>query len=87
MTQTTGTKKKQVFEDAVDELQQMADQIRLKIHLGSMDAKDAWKELEPQLLELEREGERVVERTGAELQDLAKDLKQRFLKLKEDLGA
>jgi hypothetical protein len=74
-------------DDAVYELQRMADEIRVKIHLGSMDAKDTWKKLEPKLGELEKKSEQVVERTGAELQDLAKDLKKRFLKLKDELKA
>ena len=74
-------------DEVLDELQQMADQIRLKVHLGSMEAKDEWGEVEPKLKDLEKEAERIVERTGAELEDLGADLKARFIKLKKDLGA
>ena len=73
--------------DLVSEMQRMADEIRLKVHLGSMDAKDEWAEIEPKLADFEKEAERVVERTGDELKDLGADLKARFKKLKEDLGA
>lgn len=39
----------------------MADQIRVRIHLGAMDVKDAWKRLEPRVTELERRIERRFE--------------------------
>ncbi|RLB48136.1 MAG: hypothetical protein DRJ42_23905 [Deltaproteobacteria bacterium] len=75
------------IDDALDELQGIADSIRLKMHLGSKEAKDHWEELEPKLHELQHETERVVERTSSEAKDLAADLKERFLKLKKDIGA
>ncbi len=74
-------------DDVLGELQRMADEIRLKVHLGSMEAKDEWKEIEPKLHELEKEADRMVNRTTEELKDLGDDLKTRFEKLKEDLGA
>jgi hypothetical protein len=74
-------------DEVLGDLRRMADEIRLKVHLGSMDAKDEWKEIEPKLHELEQEADRVVDRTTEELRDLGHDLKARFKKLKEDLGA
>ena len=73
-------------DDALDELQGIADKIRLNVHLGSKEAQDHWAELEPRLQELQQETEKVVERTTAEGKDLAADLKERFLKLKKDIG-
>ena len=74
-------------DDMLDELQKSADEIRVKIHLGSMEAKDQWKELEPKLQELEKGAEKIVERTGEELKSIGADLRSRFKKLKDDLGA
>jgi hypothetical protein len=74
-------------DDVLDELQRMADEIRLKVHLGSMEAKDEWKDVEPKLRQFEKKAEKIVERTGDELADLGADLKARFRKLKHDLGA
>ena len=87
-SEAQGTEKvREQVDDVLDELQRMADEIRLKVHLGSMEAKDEWKDVEPKLKDFEKEAERVVERTGDELKDLGQDLKARFLKLKKDLGA
>ena len=35
------------------ELRGLADEIRLKVHLGSMDLKDSWRDVEPKLQEFE----------------------------------
>ncbi len=40
--------------EGVNELEQMADEIRVKLHLAGMDAKDAWNKLEPRLDEARR---------------------------------
>jgi len=82
----TGKVRAQV-DDVLDDLQRMADEIRLKVHLGSMEAKTEWDEIEPKLKDFEHEAERVVGRTGEELKDLGADLKARFQKLKKDIGA
>jgi hypothetical protein len=42
------------IEKAVDRMRTLRDEARLKIHLGSMDARDAWQQLQPTLLEAER---------------------------------
>lgn len=33
--------------EGLNELEQVADEIRVKLHLAGMDAKDAWRKLEP----------------------------------------
>ena len=35
--------------EGLNELEQVADEIRVKLHLAGMDAKDAWGKLEPRL--------------------------------------
>jgi hypothetical protein len=48
-----GTKASQeTLDEAVAELEQLADEIQLKLHLAGMDAKDTWSnKLEPKLFE------------------------------------
>lgn len=36
-----------------DDLRRITDELQLKIHLAEMDARDRWRELEPQLAEIE----------------------------------
>jgi len=37
----------------LDELRRLRDEIRLEIHLGSMEAKEKWEELEPRIRDVE----------------------------------
>lgn len=38
-----------------DDLRRITDELQLKIHLAEMDARDRWRELQPQLGEFEHE--------------------------------
>ena len=38
----------------VEDLKAIRDEIRVKVHLGEMAARDWWEEVEPKLIELER---------------------------------
>ena len=64
------------FEREFADIELARDEIRLTVHLGGMDAKTAWRELEKKLLLLEervaREGSHVAEAT----RELAKEIKQ-----------
>ena len=42
-------------------MQTLRDEVRLKLHLAGMDAKDEWNKLEPQLLVAERAAETFTE--------------------------
>lgn len=49
---TSSTELEQSIDKAIDELEAVADQIRVKLHLASMDATTMWNEkLEPRLFE------------------------------------
>jgi hypothetical protein len=69
----------------ISELRGIGDEIRLKIKLGSMEARSAWNELEPKLENLERdveaEGETILEATA----QLAKDLKRAFVQFRDSV--
>ncbi len=66
---------------ALDEVRALRDEARLKIHLGSMDARAAWARLEPTLERAEREatkasieGLRQIEATLKKLRELVASL-------------
>lgn len=71
-----------------DEVRRLVDELELKIHLGSMDARDRWKALVPRLHAVERSltiaGQRAsttldreIAAIGAALQRLRDDVSPR----------
>lgn len=68
-----------------EELQQLRDEIRLKIHLGELEAKDAWKHLEPKVIDFEHKVADVAGETLEELRDVAHDLRGRLEHLRDRL--
>lgn len=68
-------------------LTQLRDEIRVRVHLAQLDAKDKWSELESQLASLEHrvtsDGGNVL---GATAQ-LARDLKQSLIDFRARLSA
>lgn len=75
------------FDDVRNEMEKIAGDIRVKMHLAGMDAKDKWKELEPKLHDFEVRAEKATEKVSAELNDLAQDLRNRLRRLRKDLEA
>lgn len=73
------------FEDVRDELEKLAGEIKLKIHLAGMDAKDTWNRLEPKLHDLEQRAERASEKVTHELKDMAQDLRDRLRRLRQEV--
>jgi hypothetical protein len=45
----------------VDLLRTLRDEIKVKLHLAGMDAKDQWAKLEPELFKVERAAEQATE--------------------------
>jgi len=72
------------------ELQQLAGEIKVKVHLASMDVKDSWNEIEPRLRQFEQDFEQKVGKaasvTSTELKAAAQDLKARAKKIRDALG-
>lgn len=64
----------------IDELEQLRDEIKLRLHLAGMDATTAWNKLEPRLdkleQQLEREGSHVADTTNELTNDLVKSFRQ-----------
>ena len=64
-----------------EDLQRLADQIRLKVHLAGMDAKDVWSRLEPKLFSYERKAEKATDKVADDLARVAKELKRDLRRL------
>lgn len=54
----------------LDHLTQLRDEIRVKLHLAGMDAKDAWTKLEPKVQEAEHLAHDVSETTKHAVEDV-----------------
>jgi DNA anti-recombination protein RmuC len=76
---------KQDLEDTREDLRRAADEIRVKLHLAGMDAKDAWEDIQPRLQEFERRFDAKADEVGEELKALGTDIKQRLLNIKAKL--
>lgn len=63
----------------------MADQIRVQLHLGGMEAKDAWAKLEPKLRAFEAKVERATDDAVGELATVAEGLGKELKQLVERL--
>lgn len=63
------------------DLRRMADEIRVRIHLASLDAKDAWAKLEPRLRELEHKVERATGQAKDQLVELGDTIKHELQEL------
>ena len=61
-----------------NEVKRLRDQIRLRIHLGEMDARKAWQKLEPRIDRLDRRldaaGKRVTVELKAALEQARKSI-------------
>ncbi len=67
-------------------LAQLRDEIRVRLHLAQLDAKDKWQELETQLVNLEHrftsDGETLLGSTA----QLARELKQSLVEFRQRLS-
>ena len=68
------------------ELRRIADELELKIHLASMDARERWQTLKPRLAEVEKNLARVGERATKVVQDEVTAIGKALNKLRDDLG-
>lgn len=64
------------FSKRFDELKQLRDELRLKVHLGSMELQREWERLEKKWNEFNRKAE--LEKTAAGLEKVLIDLGAEF---------
>lgn len=69
------------LEAIMAELEGMRDEIRVRIHLGGMDLKDKWRELESRIEEMKRESPEATQK----IRDAAHDLRDAFRALRQKL--
>ena len=62
-----------------DELRRAADQLELEIHLGTMEARERWRKVRPQLEALEQKiisaGQRASQAIAKEISSLAETIR------------
>jgi hypothetical protein len=73
MSQTTDTLKKQI-QDRFDSMRTLRDEIKVRLHLASMDAKKDWQKIEPQLFEIEKTADDFTQATCDAVDDAVKRL-------------
>jgi hypothetical protein len=73
MSHTT-TELKTEIQKSIGLMRTLRDEIRVKLHLAGLDAKEEWKKLEPQVAEVERAACELTEATRAAVTDAVKRL-------------
>ena len=68
------------------ELRRIADELDLKIHLASMDARDRWQALKPRLADVEKTLARTGERATKVVKDEVAAIGKALHKLRDDLA-
>ncbi|WP_437524120.1 hypothetical protein WME79_35400 [Sorangium sp. So ce726] len=61
---------------SLESLQTLRDEIRVRLHLAGMDAKDAWNKLEPKLLDAEKLADDVSEASRHALHEIVEKVKE-----------
>ncbi|MEZ4381160.1 MAG: hypothetical protein R3A79_07415 [Nannocystaceae bacterium] len=79
-----------IFGKGLADLRTMRDELKVKLHLAGMDAKEAWKELEPRLEAVEKQASEITEATAnatvEAAQKMISDLSSSFEELKKRIG-
>lgn len=73
-----GTKRnlRKEIDAALFDLEQLADEIRVKLHLANMDMRDAWSKLEPKLQEAKAHGRAATEESKAAVTNALQALRE-----------
>lgn len=68
-----------------DDVRRIAEEIELKIHLASMDARDRWQELQPRLAHVERSLASAGKRVGGAIDREVEQLSDALRRLRDDV--
>lgn len=74
MSQMTDDMKADV-QKSLESLQTLRDEIRVRIHLAGMEAKDAWDKLEPKLLDAEQLAQNVSDASRSAITELVQKVR------------
>ncbi len=73
------------IQKALDEVKRIRDEIRVRVHLGGMDAKKAWHKLEPRIDRLDRELDAAGARVSTELEAAIEQVRKSIKALRDRL--
>lgn len=82
MSQTRQDLKSEI-QKSLDMMRTLRDEVRVKLHLAGMEAKDEWRKIEPALDDVERTANEFTEATQTAISEAVKTLS----KLRSALGA
>lgn len=68
-----------------DEVRRIADELELKIHLASMDARDRWRALQPRIAEIENKVSKMGKRVGRAIDDEVESISRALRSLRDDV--
>lgn len=68
-----------------DEFRRLVDELRLEIHLASMEARDRWRELQPRITRLEQTITETGTRAGHAISEEVASLGEALRELRDDL--
>lgn len=71
---------------AVDELKQLRDEIRVKMHLGEMEVKEWWGQVEPQLITLEKDIAEGASKASGSANLVLDELVEAFRRIRDKMG-
>lgn len=74
---------KKDLREVAREVQELAGELRVKLHLAKLDVKSSWAELEPKLRTFKDDVERAAEDSSGQLRAAGRDLKMRLLEIKK----
>jgi hypothetical protein len=72
---------------AWDEVRRIEDELELKIHIATMDARDRWHELKPRLVRLEQAIANKGEHAGDEITQELSELRAALRHLRDEVYA
>jgi predicted nucleic acid-binding Zn-ribbon protein len=71
--------------EGLGELKTMRDEIRIKLHLAGMDARDAWQKLEPRIDELEARARDLRDDMVERLKDAVEDARNAARRVQSEI--
>jgi hypothetical protein len=75
------------IQKSLAEIRTIADEVRVKLHLATLEARTTWERLEPQLADLERAAADKGRDAVAAVSQLVTDVGQAVRKLRDELIA
>jgi len=74
-------------ESIIENIRRHADEIRVRVHLAGMDARDAWAALQPKLQKVEHMFDQATAAASDDMNELAATVQAELHKLRERVFA